>query len=86
MRRAIEILILILLSSCSTRFIMPTLPDFNPIKPTRPILQEVEGNVPMGAVLNTISLMDYAEQLELYGKSWEDFYSKLQEDFSDGEI
>lgn len=81
----ILILILILLSSCSTRFVVPTLPDFNPMKPTRPTLNEVTGEVPLEAVLNTIQLMNYAEQLELYGESWENFYKKLQEDF-DGKV
>lgn len=83
MRKGITISLIagtILLSSCVTEYISAPLPDFSPMRPVRPVLETVEEDVPMGAVLNTVRLVDYAKQLETYADSWEDFYSAIQEE------
>lgn len=85
--KGIKIIILVLmLSSCATRYITPPLPDFNPIRPERPQLEEVAEDVPVEAVMNTVRLIGYSEQLEQYCDSWENFYRSLQEEFNDGKV
>lgn len=75
----VKILILILLlTSCVTRYINPPLPNFSPTRPTRPTLEEVE-NVPEGAIVNTEKLMGYAKELEAYADSWENYYRRILE-------
>lgn len=78
--------ILIVLCGCqSTEYIAPNLPDFDPVRPQRPVLETVEGEVPYEAVVNTIRLMEYARGMETYSDSWETFYTQLQEDYNAGE-
>lgn len=72
------------LSGCVTEYISAPLPDFSPIRPERPVLEEVEEDVPIGAVINTVKLMEYSKQLEQYGDSWENFYRVIQEERQDG--
>lgn len=73
---------LIVLCGCqSTEYIMPVLPEFTPVRPQRPVLETVEGEVPHGAVINTVRLMEYARGLEVYSDSWEKFYTQLMEDY-----
>lgn len=75
--------ILTVLCSCtSVEYITPNLPDFAPVRPQRPVLETVEGEVPYGAVVNTIRLMEYARGMETYSDSWETFYTQLQEDYN----
>lgn len=82
-----KILILILLFflslvSCETvEYITPSLPVFNPVRPQKPLLEEVTEDVPTGAVINTIRLMEYSKQLEVYSNSWENYYNELQKEF-----
>lgn len=88
-RKAITMSLMIgtlILSSCVTEYISAPLPDFSPMRPERPTLEEVEEDVPMGAVLNTVRLIDYAKQLEQYGDSWENFYRIIQEERNDGKV
>lgn len=84
--RKIKILILIFMAlmftACETQFIMPTLPDYKPIRPTVPTLETVEEEVPMNAVINTVKLMSYAEQLEAYADGWETFYGELEDEWN----
>ena len=81
--KALKIIILsLLLVSCETVYVSPPLPDFNPIRPERPKLEEVAEAVPIDAVINTVRLIEYSKQLEQYADSWENFYSSLQEDFN----
>lgn len=87
MRRTITALLMIgtiALSSCVTEYVTAPLPDFEPIRPERPTLEKVEEDVPIGAVINTVRLSEYAKQLEQYGDSWENFYRSLQEERQDG--
>lgn len=83
MKSRISILILatLLLAGCQTEMVLPSLPDYAPIRPTRPTLETVEEEVPMGAVMNTVKLMSYAEQMEAYADGWEDFYGGLQDEW-----
>lgn len=84
MKKIINILILsLMLTGCtSVEYIQPTLPEFNPARPSRPVLETVEEEVPYKATVNTIKLMEYARQLEVYSNSWEIFYTQLQEDLT----
>ena len=70
----ISALCLLLLFSCTTKieYVTQPLPDFNPAIPARPELKEND------IIGNTIKLMSYAEELELYGESWKNFYEKLK--------
>lgn len=86
MKRAITTLLVIgtiALSSCVTEYVAVPLPDFSLMRPEPPMLEEVEEEVPMGAMLNTVRLMDYAKQLEQYADSWENFYRVIQEERND---
>lgn len=78
------ILTCLILTSCqSVEYISPELPKFNPVRPERPILEEVTEEVPLNATINTIRLMEYSKQLETYSDSWELFYNRLQEEYND---
>lgn len=78
----ILIILVLTLAGCETKFIMPTLPDYKPIRPTAPTLETVEEEVPINAVINTVKLMSYAEQLEAYADGWETFYGELQNEWN----
>lgn len=81
--KILKIIILsLLLVSCETVYVSPSLPDFNPIRPERPKVEEVAEVVPIDAVINAVRLIEYSKQLEQYADSWENFYSSLQEDFN----
>lgn len=86
MRKAITILSLIgtiALSSCVTEYVSVPLPDFSPIRPEAPVLETVEEDVPIGAIINTVKLMEYSKLLENYADSWENFYRRIQEERHD---
>lgn len=68
---------ILILISCKTVYISPSLPSYEPIRPERPTLENVNEEVPLTAVKNTIRLMTYAEQLEAYADGWENFYTEL---------
>lgn len=88
-RKAITILLMtgtIILNSCVTEYISAPLPEFKPIRPERPVLEEVEEDVPIGAVINTVRLADYSKQLEQYADTWENFYRVIQEERNDGKV
>ena len=85
MRNKILIILacLVCLISCETvEYITPKLPAFNPVRPERPQLEEVNEDVPLGAIINTVRLMEYSQQLEVYSDSWETFYNNLAEDIN----
>lgn len=77
-----KILILIFsvfLTGCQTvKYIDADLPEINFIRPERPELEEVQGEVPTAATVNMVRLMSYAEQLENYADNWEQFYEGLK--------
>lgn len=83
MRRfKIIFLLLFVLVSCETvTYIAPDLPTFEPVRPQRPQLEEVTGEVPEGAIINTVRLMEYSRELEVYSNAWENYYNKLREEF-----
>lgn len=78
----ILILSLTLMGCTSVEYITPTLPDFAPVKPTRPTLETVEEEVPYEATINTIRLMEYSRLMEGYADGWETFYNQLKEDLN----
>lgn len=69
---------ILILISCKTVYISPSLPNYEPMRPERPTLENVNEEVPLTAVKNTIRLMTYAEQLEAYADGWENFYMELR--------
>ena len=82
MKKIINTLLLcLILTGCtSVEYVQPSLPDFNPVRPARPQLEEVNEEVPQGAVINTVRLMNYSRELEIYSNTWESFYNQLKED------
>ena len=82
--KIIVLAVLILSVSCKTpTYLMPSLPEFNPVRPIRPTLKEVEQEVPMEAVVNTVRLMEYSRQMESYADSWETFYEELRNEVAE---
>lgn len=71
-------LILFLICSCKTTQANAFYPKFNPLLPTRPVLEKVNEDVPIEAERNLIKLMSYSRQLETICNSWSEFYSSLQ--------
>ena len=63
----------------SVRYINPILPDYQVAVPERPTLKAVEGGVPREATDNLISMIVYAEKLEIICNGWECFYAGLKE-------
>ena len=63
----------------SVRYINPVLPDYQVAIPERPTLKNVEGEVPKEATDNLISMIAYAEKLEIVCQGWESFYAGLKE-------
>ena len=81
MKKIITIaLITLALTSCATttEYLQPTLPLFTPNIPTRPTLESVDMVVPEVVITNTLSLMNYARELEVTLESWEEFYTELR--------
>lgn len=69
------------LISCTTiEYVKVPLPEINFIRPIRPMLEEVQEDVPITATINTVKLMSYSEQLEIYADNWENFYEDLRND------
>ena len=76
------LLFALLIVSCETvTYIAPDLPTFEPVRPQRPQLEEVLGEVPEGAIINTVRLMEYSRELEVYSNAWENYYNSLREEF-----
>lgn len=80
MKNKILVLIFsVFLTGCQTvKYIEADLPEINFIRPERPELEEVQGEVPTAATVNMVRLMSYAEQLESYADNWEQFYEGLK--------
>lgn len=78
MKKSKILILILLLTSCKTVYISPTLPSYESIRPERPILENVNEEVPIGAIRNTAKLMSYAEQMETYADGWEEFYTELK--------
>lgn len=69
-----------MLVGCTTtkvEYVTVPLPSFSPSIPERPELELVEEVLPPSAILNTLHLMTYAQELEAYGKAWREFYGSL---------
>lgn len=85
MRKVLILLFLIIslftINSCKTT-VVPILPEYNPIIPSKPNLEEVVGEVPIEVVRNTIELMGYAESLEIVLNSWVEYYNSLRKSYS----
>ena len=77
-RGSIFLLLLLMLTGCTTEYITAPLPAFVPVRPARPMLTEVSEHVPIEAAMNTARLMAYCELLENYADAWEDFYGRLR--------
>lgn len=76
------LMLTLLIVSCETvTYIAPNLPTFEPVRPQRPQLEEVTGEVPEGAIINTVHLMEYSRELEVYSNAWENYYNNLREEF-----
>ena len=76
------LVILLLMVGCTStkiEYVNAPLPEFSPSIPERPELAEVTSEMPVDAVLNTIKLMTYAQELEAYGEAWRTFYEELVE-------
>lgn len=60
--------------------VTPSLPDFSPVRPTRPVLDPIPdgAQLPIPVLTNTIKQMSYSEQLEKYADGWERFYERLK--------
>ena len=63
----------------SVRYINPILPDYQVAVPERPTLKAVKGEVPREVTDNLISMIVYAEKLEIICNGWESFYAGLKE-------
>ena len=78
---AILLLSLITLTACATKvvYIAPELPEYSPIVPERPELEEIPESAMIPAEVNTnlALVMGYAEKLEAVIDSWEVFYNDL---------
>ena len=74
------LLVIGIITSCeSIRFIRPVLPDYEVAMPERPTLAAIEGEIPPEATDNLISMIAYAEKLEIVCDGWESFYAGLKE-------
>ena len=69
----------------SVRYINPVLPDYQVSIPERPTLKAIEDEVPKEATDNLISMIAYAEKLEIVCQGWERFYAGLREIYNDDE-
>lgn len=84
MKKLFVILSIILLTSCTTVktvYVYPTLPEYSIEMPQKPELEEVSGSVEdvlRGMSVNTVKLMSYSEQLQVYGTQFKDFYDNLR--------
>ncbi len=60
--------------------VTPSLPDFSPVRPTRPVLDPIsdDAQIPVPVLTNTIKQMSYSEQLEKYADGWERYYERLK--------
>ena len=78
---AILLLSLLILTACATKvvYIAPDLPEFSPIVPERPELEEIPetAEIPAEVNINLALIMGYAEKLEAVIGSWEVFYNDL---------
>lgn len=87
-KNRIKIIFLVLLCSlmisCVTRTAFQALPEFEPIRPERPQLEAIDGDIPPEVTINTIRLMEYARYLEIYADAWEAFYTRIQEERNAG--
>lgn len=69
----------------SVRHITPELPSYDPVVPERPILMEIDEEVPTEVTKNLVMLVSYAEKLEIVCQGWERFYAGLREIYNDDE-
>jgi len=60
--------------------VTPSLPNFNPIRPVRPVLDPIpdDAQISTPILINTVKQMSYARQLEEYADGWERYYKKLK--------
>lgn len=59
--------------------VTPSLPDFSPVRPTRPALDPIpdDAQLPIPVLTNMIRQSSYARQLEKYADGWERYYERL---------
>ena len=78
---AILLLSLLTLTACATKvvYIAPELPEYSPIVPERPELEEIPetAEIPAEVNINLALIIGYAEKLEAVIDSWEVFYNDL---------
>lgn len=60
--------------------VTPSLPDYSPVRPDRPVLDPVpdDAQLPISVLTNMIRQSSYARQLEKYADGWEQNYQKLK--------
>lgn len=93
MKKIFIILICLFLIGCTSTeyiYVYPELPDYNPIKPEAPILEELSGDTVEDmlyiVIKNDIKRDTYIQQLEDYSTGWEDFYSEVQTIFKEKQV
>ena len=77
---ALTLVFLLWLVSCETNKSKFFLPSFEPVRPNRPVLLEVEdgSQLPVSVKENTVLLTCYIEELEAYADGWEAYYEEVK--------
>lgn len=72
---------LLYMTSCTSSKSKIFLPSFEPVRPDRPVLLEVEdgSQLPVSVKENTVLLTCYIEELEAYADGWEAYYEEIKE-------
>ena len=79
----IVVFLLYTIIGCATNKREFFLPSFEPVRPDRPILLEVEdgSQLPVSVKENTVLLTCYIEELEAYADGWEAYYEEVKNEY-----